>query len=299
MTSLGTGVCAVAAVVALAMTGCSGDDGGGGEAEPAGASPTAVGDAALVRVLEAGGEPRRVLRLAVEDGDRTTSALVLDQEIENDGRVRDTPSITFPFDTEVTDTSDDEITATQTFGAVEVDSAEIEDALAAVAGVTGSLTLRTDGTVVASTLDLADDAPAAATLEEVRNQVRSLVPVFPGDEVGAGATWTVGSVVDVDGATVDQTATYTLDSIEDDAYVVGVTVTQEYRAGTVDGVEVTRGGASWSGRFAGSLTAALPSEASLDATTNVTYAVGDSVTEVRTTIAARLTEAPPGAAARP
>lgn len=274
--------------------GCSeGGDDDAGAPEP-GVTPTAVGDPPLVRLLDPGTEPRRTMLLAPDEGARTSSTLVLDQEVDNDGRVTDTPAITFPFDTEVTGTDGEQITTTQTYGRVTVEptttrSAQLTEALAPVAGTTGTVTQDPDGSVVDSSLDLAGDAPAATTLNEVRVQVQALSPVFPAEEVGAGASWTVTSVLDVDAATVDQTATYTLQSVDGDDYVVGVTVTREYRTGPVEGVEVIQGGGTVSGRLEGSLDGVLPRAARADATTAVTYLVDGTATEVTTTIAARLT----------
>ena len=100
----------------------------------------------------------------------------------------------------------------------------MRQALSTLAGTTSTLVVRRDGT----TVEAESGVPAAAQIDA---QVRALVPVLPTAEVGVGASWTATSVAQVDGATVDQVATYTLESLEGDDYVIGVTIDQTYRPG--------------------------------------------------------------------
>ena len=284
------GIASACVIALVAVSGCSDDgtDGAGGpDAAPA-PSPTAVGDPARVEVLDEGAEPRATVRLGVDQGATASMSLTIDQRITTDGEVTDAPAFTFPFETEVTSVEDG-VTASQTYGTVgvadTVSAAEAEDlrrSFAALDGTTDTLVLGADGAVAPSSSD-------DPTLTQLRTQLRSLVPVFPAAAVGVGATWTVTTVIEVDGVTVDQTATYTLESLDGDAYVVGVTVEQQYRNGEVEGVSVTAGRGTVSGRFEGSLGSALPTRSTADVSTQVSYDLGDTVTEVLTTVGLDLT----------
>lgn len=278
-----------------ALAGCSGDDrpDRGDGAPSAGATPTALGERPLVEVLDAGSGDRRSLAFAPAAGTTSDASLDLTQQVVRDEVATAVPPITVPFAfavTEVDGGADGTLSTTQTYARPTVDAAGrtpggvagVRRALAQLAGTTSTLTVRPDGTTVEATSGV--DAAA-----QVDAQVRDLVAVLPAEAVGAGASWTASSVGEVDGALVDQVATYTLDSLEGDAYVIDVTIDRTYRAGQVDGVEVRSGRGTVTARLTGTLTRLLPDTATGNASTQVSYVVDGQVTEVATTVALDLT----------
>lgn len=294
-----TATAVAAALAALLVTsglvGCSGDDDAGG-APSAGPSPTAVGDPALVEVLDPGTGERRVLTLAVEARDETSTRLRFSQRISRDQASTEVPPITVPITSTVTavegEGGDATITATQAYGEPTVDATGLDDAdvagvrraLAALGGATSTLVVRPDGTTVRT-----DDGGVAT--RAVDGQLRELVPVLPSEAVGAGARWTATTVEQVDGATVDQVATYSLAQLDGDDYRLEVTAEQTYRAGDVEGVRVQSGRATVSATLTGSLGRLLPTSATGTTSTQVVYVVAGRVSDVSTTVNLSLTSA--------
>ncbi|WP_148611333.1 hypothetical protein [Nocardioides rubriscoriae] len=284
----------LALVTSVALAGCSGDDGqdpGDGAAGPgATATPTAVGQPPLVEVLDAGSGDRRVLALGPTYGATSDASLAITQQVVRDEAATAVPPVTVPFVVAVTGVDGSEITTSQTYAKPSVDATGlrpadvrgVEQALAPLAGTTSTLVVRRDGTTVEAT----SGTDAAG---QVDAQLRDLVPVLPTRQVGVGASWTASSVGEVDGAVVDQVATYTLESLEDDRYVINVTIDRTYRAGEVEGVEVRSGRSTVTARLRGSLDRVLPDTATGNVSTQVSYVVQRQVTEVQTTVALALT----------
>ncbi len=279
------------------LAGCSDDDqpdtstGTGTGSAPA-ATPTALGERPLVEVLDAGTGDRRSLAYTLTADTTSDASLDLTQQVVRDETATAVPSITVPLVVAVTEVDDsgDAVVTTQTYGRPTIDAAGqapaevagVERALARLAGTTSTLTVRSDGT----TVEAASGVDAAA---QVDAQVRDLVAVLPAEAVGVGASWTASSVADVDGALVDQVATYTLGSLEGDRYVIDVTIDRTYRPGQVDGVEVRSGRGTVTAQLTGTLARLLPDTATGNASTQVSYVVGGQVTEVSTTVSLDLT----------
>lgn len=281
-------------VAGLALAGCSGDD-DEPRAQPAAvASPTAVGDRALVEVLDAGKDDRRVLALDLASGASSDATLDISQQVSRDDQSSVVPPISVPFTSLVTRVEgqgdDTAVTTTQTYGEPTIDAsglsstdvAGVRKALSTLAGTTSTLVVRPDGTTVEAT----SSVDPASTVDA---QLRELVAVLPTEAVGLGARWQATSVAQVDGAVVDQVATYTLTSLEGDTYGIDVTIEQTYRPGEVEGVEVRSGRGTVTARLAGTLGSLLPDRATGNVATQVSYVVGGQVTEVRTTVTLGLT----------
>ncbi|MEO9324511.1 hypothetical protein ABFT23_13530 [Nocardioides sp. C4-1] len=274
----------VAAV--LVVAGCSDDGDAGSSTTPPAVAPTAPTDRALVEVLDAGSGDRRALALDVDADTSQEVSLVLEQELVADEAVTRVPAISFAMTSVVTAVGDDEVATEQTFGEPglagdrlsESDAAAVRAQLGTLTGTTSQLVVRRDGTTVRA----ADGVPAAAQPDSL---LRLLVPVLPTGEVGVGSTWTATTVVLVDGALVDQVATYTLSSLEGDDYVVEVTAEQQYRPGDVGGTEVRSGRGTVTATLTGSLRSVVPTEASATVSSQVVYVVAGAASELRSTLA--------------
>lgn len=281
-----------ALLLALVLAGCS-----GGDDEPAGPgaapTPTAVGDRPLVEVLDAGAEDRRVLAFEPVPDTPTAVTLEISQQVTRDEQSTRVPPLSLPLTTTTavtTDGGEPRLTATQTYAQPTVDAtglspadvAGVREALSALAGTTSTLVVRPDGT----TVETASGDPAATPVD---GQLRDLVAVLPSESVGIGARWSATSVEEVDGAVVDQVATYTLTALEGTTYDIDVTIERTYRPGQVEDVEVRSGRGTVTARLTGSLDRVVPQQATGNVATQVSYVVDEQVTEVRTTIALDLT----------
>lgn len=281
----------LALVTSVALAGCSGGEADSGPAaDPAIVTPTALGDRPLVEVVGSGAGQTRALALDLAADATNDATIVISQEVVRDEQAARVPPITVPFTVAVTGVDGDNVSTAQTYAEPTIDATglrpadvrRVRQALGALAGTTSTLVVRPDGTVVK-----AESGVAAAA--QVDAQVRALVPVLPSTQVGVGASWTATSVAEVDGATVDQMATYTLESLEGEDYVIGVSIDQTYRPGEVEGVEVKSGRGTITARLDGNLGRLLPDSATGNASTQVSYVVGGQVTEVRTTVTLGLT----------
>ncbi|MCW2812668.1 MAG: hypothetical protein JWN84_123 [Nocardioides sp.] len=279
--------------VLAATAGCSGDGDGDDATLPAATStPTAPGDRPLVEVLDAGSDERRVLSLTPDEATTSATASIAQQVVRDEAPAAALPPITFPFETTTEVADDGVVTATRTYAEPTVDPAQATAAderdllpvLRELAGATSTLVVRPDGTTV-------EASSGSDTLEQIDAQLRDLVPVLPTEAVGPGARWTATSVAEVDAAVVDQVATYTLTSLEGDAYVVEVSIEQTYRRGEVEGVEVRSGRGTVTARLEGTLGELLPDTATGNVATEISYVVQQQVTQVRTTVALELTDA--------
>jgi hypothetical protein len=286
------GAVALGLALSPVLTACGGDD-EPDRTTPATVAPTTPGDRPLVEVVAAGAEPRRVLALEPEVGSSTTSTLVASQRIASDGRTATVPTVTVQVTTAVSGGDDDGATLSRSFGEPEIDATgaaatdvtTVREALAGLAGATSEVVVRTDG----STEPRGEAGEAGGATDRVDAQLHPLLPLLPTEAVGVGASWTATSVVEVDGAVVDEVATYTLAALDGDAYEISVSVRRTYRAGEVDGAEVSSGSGSATGRMTGSLDAPVPTSATADLTTRVTYVTQAGTAQVRTTLATRLT----------
>ncbi|MFB9312662.1 hypothetical protein [Nocardioides plantarum] len=285
--------CRAAVVAALlgpvvVLAGCSGGDDGADTGSAA--TPTAVGDRPLVEVLDAGADDRRVLAFDPAPDSSSEATIEVAQRVSRDQEPTVVPPVSIPFTSKVTGVdradgdSDATLTTTQTYDRPTVDATgssssavrDVEQALSSLAGTTSTLVVRPDGT----TVEAASGVPAA---DSVDAQVRELVAVLPSEAVGIGARWTATSVDQVDGAVVDQVATYALTALDGDAYEIEVTIDQTYRPGQVEEVEVSSGRGTLTATLTGSLDRLLPDTARGNVASQVSYVVGGQLTEVRTT----------------
>ncbi|MEO9325262.1 DUF6263 family protein [Nocardioides sp. C4-1] len=265
------------AVVCLPLLAACGDDG-----------PEA-GDKPVIEVTETGAEPRSSFAYDVEVGHTETTTMVLDQRIDA-GQVADSPPIEFVLSTEVTEVTDDEITAVTTYTDARVTddddptAAQVESAIEPMVGYRTTTTFSRLGELV----DSESEIPAGVTgqaremLEQLGSQSESLTVAYPDEDLGVGATWTATNVLELNGIEVEQTARYELVSFEGEEYEISVEVTQEYRPGDADGFEVTSGDGRTTGTISGTTGSLFPASSESRGSTSVDVEAGGQSQTVTT-----------------
>jgi hypothetical protein len=233
-------IAALAAKAAKPATG--GPTGGSQEAQPD-AKPSSAVSALQARVLEAGAEPRKVLRLHPQAGDKQTLSLTM--KISTDiqaagmpGQTMKLPAIKMTMDTTVKSVSaEGDILYDMTMGNAEVAGEAdanpqiaqlLKSAFSGFKGLSGSGTTSDRG--FGKGTEMKTPAGADPQLRQVVDQVREsfgqLSVPLPEEAVGPGARWEVKMAVKAQGMTIDQTSVYQLVSIEGDRVTVKGTVEQ-------------------------------------------------------------------------
>lgn len=291
---------ALPVVIAMALAGCGEDDEPVAaptttttsttttstttttEPEPVDEDPPGV----TVELIEPGEEPRRELRLQPEEGTTTRARLevtmAMEQEVDGNP-VQAQPPLSMAADTNFTVASvtDEAIEVEFAYESFELTNAEdyppevaaqMQGTFEAMTDVTGTSRFNHRGVG----LDAAFDAPegmdpaARQSLDQIDEQIQQLTAPFPREEVGVGAQWRVTQESAVQGITTTQVSTYTLESLDGDAYVLAVDIAQDAEPQEIQmpeapegvTVELTEFDFSGQGRTEGSLDAVAPTSSS-------------------------------------
>lgn len=286
-------IAAVATAAALTLAACSPEE-TGPQTEAAVGLPV---DAARVTV-QTPGEAERVLEYAAT-GEQTVSvevaegfnqlvmqAAAVDVQAPAGG---DVTRLTLPL-TGVTDGAsqpvEGEREATRdvefTVGQPSPDNLELVDDVRSAEGFRLGWRAEDDGQV--STVRLA--APTEATdegralVEQALMKILSLPVIFPEEEVGVGATWSVDTRVTGE-STLLQTATYTITGIEGDRVDLDVDVQQRPALGALtmedgESLHVLNSNTTSEGSLTVDLGSPLPVDGRVSYTTRVVYGGADS-----------------------
>lgn len=268
---------ATVVVACLPLLAACGDDG-----------PEA-GDKPVIEVTEQGAEPRASFAYDLEVGHTETTTMTLDQSIDA-GQVVDSPALELVLTTEVTEATDDEITAVSTYtGARVVDdddpsAAQVEAAIEPMVGYRTTTTFTRFGELVDSESEIPDGVTGQVRemLEQLGNQAESLTVAFPDDDLGVGATWTATSALELSGIEVEQTASYELVSLDGEEYEISVELTQDYRSGEAEGFEVTGGDGRTTGTIRGTIGTVFPASSTSEGSTSVDVESGGQSQTVTT-----------------
>ena len=203
-------------------------------------TPAATGQAKL---LEAGAEPRKVLRLRPKPGDKQTLGMAL--KVVMDVKMGDTelpkmkmPAAMLTLDTTVKTVSPEgEIT----YDLVVSDASVAEDAevmpqiaeamksaFASIKGSTGTGTMSDRGLSKGTELSAPGGAAAQVNraMEQVRDALATLATALPEEAVGPGAKWDVNMPLKSQGMTSDVSASYELVSSEGERFTTKSTISQ-------------------------------------------------------------------------
>jgi len=213
------------------------------ETQP-GAKAATADSTAPIKLLEAGAEPRKQLRLHPKAGDKQTLSLTIKmaEEIKTseggsgNGKL---PVITMTMNATVKDVSDNgdisyEVVIGDTTVAEEPGAAPTATSAAIKAALAGSKGMSSSGTMSSRGFNQGGEfrAPAggkpmaqqlAGQMQQIFTQL--MVPL-PDEAIGSGAKWEVKTPIKTQGMTIDQTATYELASLEGERLTVKGTTAQ-------------------------------------------------------------------------
>ncbi|MCB0970790.1 MAG: hypothetical protein KDA97_04635, partial [Acidimicrobiales bacterium] len=178
--------------------------------------------------------PRQELRMALVEGTEITLAITTDLAItqtdEGGRRQRlDSPPITQWITYVVTDVGPDGAAVDLEVAAAFAEPAgtgldpdavaDLDAALAAVAGTTGTATVTDRGRFTDVAFEAGDGLPevVADHLDDLGAQVAALGPALPREAVGVGARWEAIATTPYQGTAATTTTTYTVTAIEDGA----------------------------------------------------------------------------------
>lgn len=284
-----------ASIVALALvlTGCSYEP-PGPAVEQAVAAPV---DAARVTVEDAGSGDKRVLTFDDIDSEQDLKFELTEgfaQDVVDANAPTDFESSTpeesttsFDLNAEVSEASDDpeQTPATRNaFMTLSNPTYSGTDALNVESGDGFQFGWRADDAGEVSSLRLA--APQAANddarsiLEQAIVELTSMPIVFPEEEIGEGAVWTLDSRTSGD-STLLQTTTYTLENLTETAAELSLDISQRPALGALsmeDGgeLEVMDTETRSSGNLTIDFSQPLPTSGNIDIATRVTYGTQES-----------------------
>ncbi len=191
------------------------------------------------KLLQAGAEPRKALRLNPKVGDKQTSTMTLKMSMAiGEGEAMKMPLIKMAMDTTVKSASETEIAYETVM--TDVSLAEDTDAMpqmveamkATMGGLKGMTVLGTmskrgisKNVEVKATGEMTPQTRQA--MEQMKDTFRNSGVAFPEEPIGVGAEWEVKQKVKSQGMTLDQTTVYELVSLEGERFTAKTTLTQD------------------------------------------------------------------------
>ena len=214
-------------------------------APPAGSGTTtgAGSSTTQVKLVEAGAEPRKVLRLHPKPGDKQTLSLTMKMAVEMTMGETQIPPMKLPAMTMIMDmtvktvSADGDITYESVMSDASVSAhpdvlpqiAEaMKSSLDGIKGLSGSGMMSNRGLSKGTDIK----APAGAepqmsqTVEQMKEAFAQCALPLPEEAVGPGAKWEVRKPVKSQGMTINQTASYELVSIEGERVIAKATIAQ-------------------------------------------------------------------------
>jgi hypothetical protein len=196
-----------------------------------GATASAQTSTKQVNLLEAGPEPRKVLRLHPSPGDKQTLVLTVKMVMETKLGAVETPATKVPpikmtMDATVKEVSDTgDITCELVMGDISVSDEPggtpgVAEAMKAVfagaKGLSGTGTISSRG--ISKGFEFKSPAgsnpQARQLMDQMKGFVTQLIAPFPEEAIGPGARWEAKIPINSQGMTMDQTATYEAVSLE-------------------------------------------------------------------------------------
>lgn len=241
-----------------------------------------------VQLLEAGTEPRRVLRLHPHGGETQSLTLTMKDTMDMrvgsaGGQAIQMPAVTMPMDMTIENVSSNgDIAYRMVMGepdmalptGSEPQMAEaMKSSLAALKGLSSTGTISDRGMTKASEmkLPLGADPQVRQTMDQMKEALSSFFVMLPEAAVGPGARWEIKQPLVSQGMKIDQTLTYELVSVEGDQFKAKVTLTQRAANQKMENpsmpgmkIDVTRMTGNGSGNLSFDLAHVMPTQGTID-----------------------------------
>lgn len=199
--------------------------------------------ASQVKLLDAGAEPRRTLRLHPSPGDKQTIIATIKTGMTMDMGQQAAPSIKLPGMQLTMDVTVNNIAANGdiNFGLLFSDISVVNDAdvmpqvaelmknsLNGLRGLSGTGTLSDHGINKGTEVPTPakTDPQAAQTFDQMKETLSNLAIPLPDEPVGSGAKWEYRTKMKSQGMSISQTTTYELVSAEDEHLALRAGITQ-------------------------------------------------------------------------
>ena len=246
-----------------------------------------------LKLLNAGAEPRRTLRLQVKPGDKQKVGMTMKMAMNMEmggmpAQAVKMPALTMDMDVTVKEVSaEGDITYETTMGDVSVAAEEgvmpqVVDAIKAsfesLKGFAGGGTISSSGKAKSTDMKLPEDAnpQMRQTLEQMRDSFSALTPRFPEEAVGPGAKWETKASLKSQGMTIIQTTTTELVSIDGDTLNVKNNMAQNAANQKIENpampglkMDVTKMTGKGTGDATVNLNQILPAKAAMDSKSEI------------------------------
>lgn len=260
----------------------------GAEAAPSGAQ---------VRLLSAGAEPRRTLRIQANPGDQQKVAMTMKMAMNMEmggmpAQAVKMPSLTMEMELVVKEVSPEgDITYETVMGDASVAEEEgvmpqvtdaIKSSLDSLKGFTGTGTISSRGIARSADKQLPRDTnpQMRQALEQMHDSFSALTAGFPEEPVGPGAKWEVTLPLKTQGMTIMQTTTSELISVDGDNINLKNTVVQNAANQKIENpampglkMDVTKMTGTGSGTATINLAQILPLQAKMDSKSEIAMAM--------------------------
>ncbi len=208
------------------------------------AAPDTGSGSSPVNLLNAGSEPRKVLRLHPTAGDHQTLSMTMKMNMGmsmggNSMPPMDIPTTTMTADISVQNVSPaGEITYKMVYGTptVAADASAMpavveamKTAMAGLEGMTGTAKLLSNGTMIGMDMTVPPGAnpQLAQSIGQMKDAFSSASIRFPAEAVGAGAKWEYTATLNSQGMSIDQTMDYEVVSIQGDQVIMRGVIKQQ------------------------------------------------------------------------
>ncbi|NEP60728.1 MAG: hypothetical protein F6K31_27660 [Symploca sp. SIO2G7] len=212
---------------------------------------TSTSTSVSLELLEVGAEPRQELRFtpAVNSQQTLTMTMDVDVNMSIGGQVPptvDTPAIEMKMETQVTQVdANGDIYADFFYSEVDVIAdantpAELANLmrskLQSLVGLEGSLVLDAQGNTKDIDFEIPEglDPNTQQMFQQISTSLKQLSSPFPSAAIGVGAQWQVDHSLNLNGMTINQTATYELINLQDDVATLAVNIEQNAPAQTIN-----------------------------------------------------------------
>ena len=212
------------------------------KAQPRKTAP-ATGSGMQIRLLTAGAEPRKLLRLHAPAGDKQTMTMTINMMMNMQAggvpaQEMKLPPMQMVMDVTVKDVSADgqmdyesvvtDATVMDEPGAMPPVVEAMKTSLASLKGMTGAGTISDRGFSKPADIKLpaGADPEVRQSMEQMKEALSSISAPLPDEAVGAGARWEVKQPIKSQGMTINQTTTYQLVSVDDDRLTLKAALTQ-------------------------------------------------------------------------